>query len=155
MILEEILASLPKLTPAEIAEVRQRVSALSAVDSIPVEDDWLLNGIVQVLKDRGLGETIPSRFQITNRRQFHGYLNKAEKVRNTILDNFADAGKLDKIALGRILAQCLATRIEEFRTVSLNAMLQHVDLTLPALEDCFPGYLKAGFIRILTRGFPK
>ena len=151
----EILTSLPRLSPEELSEVRQRVTALSSLDGIVVTDDWLLQGIVQVITDRGLGDTVPARFRITNRRQFHGYLDKAEKVRNTVLQAFPEARKIDKISLGRLLAQSLATRIEEFRSLSLNAMLQHVDLALPALDQSFPGYLQAGFLKILVRGFPK
>lgn len=152
MLLDQILSSLPKLTPEELSEVRQRVMALAAVDGVAATDDWLLKGIVHVLADRGLEDTIPVRFKITNRRQFHGYLDKAEKVRNTLLRAIPDARKLDQLALGRLLARCLATRIEEFRSVSLNAMLQHVDQALPALDQCFPGYLQAGLLKVLVRG---
>jgi hypothetical protein len=154
MNLDQILSSIPKLSPEELEEVRQRVMALSAVNGVMVQDDWLLSGILHLLDDRGLGDTIPTHFKIINRRQFHGYLGKSEKVRNTIIKAIPNLKKLEKLSLGRILAKCLAGKIEEFRPVTLNAMLQHVDLTLSALDQNFPGYLQAGMLWILLRGLP-
>lgn len=151
-----ILASLPKLTPAELAEVRLHISALAVLDGVPQIDDWLLQGIMVILDDLGLGDTVPHRFKITNRRQFYGYLDKAEKVRSVCETSVPNMTKLDRMGLGRLLARCLASYIEKFRAVSLNALLQHVDLALPALEECFPGYRQSGHLRVvLRREFPR
>lgn len=153
---EHILSSLPQLSPEELAIVRERVMALSSLDGVRVEDDWLLQGIIAVLGDLGLDDTVPLNFRITNRRQFHGYLPKSEKVRAVAERGISNATKLDRLALGRLLAKCLAAKIQDFRVVSLNAMLQHVELALSALDECFPGYLQSGLLRILIRKeFPK
>lgn len=152
--LQTVLAALPKLTPEEIEQVRQRIQMLSAISAEPDVDDWLLKGIITVLEERGLGESVPFRFRVTNRRQHHGYMSKSEKVRR-LFESRLKLTQLDKVALGQILARSLASYVEEFRTVTLTALLQHVDLVIPALDAAFPGYLQAGMIMVLVKGFPR
>lgn len=155
MSFDEILRQLPKLTAAQLTELRQRAAALLAVSGVSEEmatDDWLLQGVLRELDDRGLSGTVPMYFKISNGRQYYGYRGKAKKVRETF-EGALVLTRSEQVVLGRLLARSLAEYIERFRPVNLNAMLQHADLVLPAFEDAFPGYLKSGLVPVLLRGF--
>jgi hypothetical protein len=148
MEIQDIIATLPSLSAEELAEISIHIKALTSVDHKADEDDWFLSGVLYLLEERGLGETIPNRFRISNKRQFRGYLPKSRKLRKTLEDNIR-LTKVDRIGMGRILARCLADYIEDFMEVSLSSLLYHADLALPALEKAFPGYLAAGMLRVV------
>jgi hypothetical protein len=158
MILDQVLELLPQLDPDELVMVRQRASALAALDGVQeeAEEDWLLNGIIAQLQDMGLGDLVPPGFKILNRRQFHGYLPKSEKLRKTIEKTLPGTTRLNRLALGKLLAKCLAAKVASFRPVTFHALLQHAELSLAALDAAFPGYLSAGLLPVILRGrFPR
>lgn len=157
MSLDHVLSMLPDLTPDELEEVRRRVVALSSIGETDkdVDEDWLLFGIKEVLEARGLGQTVPPHFTVRNRRQFHGYMNKSEKVRQVLTKALPDMTKIERLKLARIMAECLADYLSNYRNVTLNTMLGNTDLMIQALDAAFPGYLSAGMVRVVLRGIPR
>lgn len=153
MNLEDIIEALPKLNPAELEQVRLRIQALSALDGVqPGQDDWLLKGIIRQMDDAALADTVPRNFKINNRRQHHGYADKAEKVRSTFQAAVPDLTRTEMSALGYLLARCLSQYISEFREPSFQAMLHHVDMVPAAFSKAFPDYLGNRTVAVVLRG---
>lgn len=154
--LAQVLDLLPVLTSTGLFRVRKNITALLALQGYREaesgeESDWLLEGIIHELKNRGLGETIPRRFRIDKPQAYHGYLAKAERVRVTLEKAIGDLNRIEKLALGRLAARVLAGYIYSFREVTLPNLLGFVHLTIDAMEDAFPGYLSAGALRFVLK----
>ena len=154
--LSQVLELLPQLDAEQLEEVRNHLNALESLTAAPsTENDWLLQGVVAELRDRGLGETVPERLRLTNRRQYHGYIDKSARVRKFLEENLPGLTRMERSQLGRLAASCLAEFIAKFRTVSLAGMLQSIDLVPAAVEEAFPDYVRTGSLPALFRGLPR
>lgn len=158
---DQIIKLLSECSKGELEQIRKRCGALASigpkhrVETQNVKDDWLLSGILEELKNRGLGSSLPSDFQIRNRQSFASYYKRSEKVRE-VFEEKVQLRNGDKLALGRICARCLARKVDEFAPISLDSMLRNINLVLEGFENSFPGYISSGvmpdFIEALHRG---
>lgn len=152
--LEKIIEALPSLDPDEVETLSKHLAALRSLDGVKTtSDDWLLRGIMAELADQGLSSTVPHNFRISNRRQFHGYLGKAEKVRSFFEEAMGSMTRVEKTVVAVVGARCLAVHIGSFRNITFNSMLQHVDMIPTAVEEAFPGYIRAGLLRAALGGY--
>ena len=160
---QQVFELLPQLSALEIQEVKKRILALGGISPVSANegkqkitidvptDDWLLEGILEELRRRRLGSTIPPQFRIKNLRSFSSYSPKAERVKTFISENYPKLSVLEKKALGLILGRCLARSLESWADISLDTMLRNVDKVPEALDKSFPGYLRGGLLPVLLK----
>lgn len=152
MALQETLSSLLGLTQDELLEVQRHITLLLPQAEPKQDDDWLLAGVIAVLKEKGLGDTIPTYFKIKNQKSYKGYARKSEKLRETLLRNCGALRRAEHYALGHLAASLLFDYLsEESRALGLWTMLERVDLLPQAIDDAFPGYLESGLLRMILR----
>lgn len=153
--LDEILKLLPELSKVELSTVRNHCSGLISIGKekpsiSEIRQDWLLEGILQELRSRGLGETIPSEFFIRNKSSFGNYAERSEKIRK-LVGNAIGNSSVDLLALGRVLGRLLAQRVNSFAPISLETLLRNVGMIPEAIDAAYPGYLAAGMLPMLVR----
>lgn len=139
--LQEVIRRLPHLSKSELGEVRKRLQVLGVVDKAPGvdKDDWLLTGISEELRKRGVwakGLTVPTEIS-------KNYATKAKAVREHLLAGFAvpPARMAELMALGALAGQVLAQWLVRHKVpVRAKTMLDNVEKLPAALEDAFPNY---------------
>lgn len=150
-----ICALLPELTPAELAAVRLRAGFLGGGSgAAPAQedhftDDWLLRGLEDELRRRGL----LGRGRAPVVRLVPDWAKRSAKVRTDLLGFLGFLGrsgggvKRSEAALGRLAARALADYLAAGRVpVSPKTLLTNVDKVLLAIDAAFPGYLEAGLL---------
>lgn len=146
--LKEVLRRLPKLTKAELAQVKVRATFLlgDASTEIATSQDWLLDGVTLELRRRGLwphSSALPKRFLPSN------YAETASHVREHLLKGVG-AAKLrphEGMALGSVAAAALADYLVRGRIpVTSKTLLLNLDKIPVALEAAFPGYWAAALL---------
>lgn len=151
---DTIIKLLPQLSAEELAQVKSRITFLSAyASSNPGDiDDWLLRGIVKVASDRGFSDEIPQVLMIPNSRSYRGYRDKAKRVRQIFENSISNLTKVEKATLGQLLAEVLCARLQRYRGVSFLGLMHSVDQIPEAFEEAFPGYLQMGLAHVPIRG---
>ena len=150
--LKEILVALPSLSKADLGQIKIRVDGLLGESvSRPTETkspnlDWLTEGFVYECKRRGVLTGLISPVLVSKLTPT-GYAERNAAVRQKLTTN----NSMDDLALGRIVAEALASWIDGFAPVSLKIMLNSIDKTLTALDNSFPGYVQSGLIKFLIR----
>lgn len=147
----DLCASLTELTPAELEQVRLRAAFLSggsaaspaALDD--VDDDWLLRGIGEELKRRGVtGSARMQADQVDPRWREKSAQLRADLVRA----HGGTVGARTATALGRMVARALADWLVAARVpLGPRTMLKNVGSAWVAIEEAFPGYVEAGMLR--------
>jgi hypothetical protein len=149
----DMLAALPRLSYEARQRLIRKIRQLDAVEGKPTKnasedplpDDWLFDGILEVLRQRHMLIAKPSLRQLKSMRVWRSFCEKSEAVRGHIERQLPDnPTRIDRQVLGTVIARCLARRLDKFTPVSLAAMLNYAHLALEALEDQFPGYLATG-----------
>jgi hypothetical protein len=150
---QDLLEKLPELTQEQMADIRRRVRFLKEDKSNGVpEQDWLLDGILSVLKERGLEPVLPSPFRIRNSRSFGGFETQSDRVRNFLDIAIPNMNVMEHKILGRLCAIVLAKMLDEWPIeVSLDHMLFHISRIPEALDKSFPGYIESGMLHLLVR----
>lgn len=143
------------LTKEQMTNARHRLSHLIGNASTGQQSDWILDGILTVLQERGLGETIPPHFAIRKTKSFSGYETQADRVRrlldNAMPDMSLTEHKLMGILAARSLADYISSWSEDNNEVTLARLLQHVSQIPTALNRAFPGYIESGVLTFLLR----
>jgi hypothetical protein len=152
-----VCAELPKLTPAQLEQVRLRAGFLAgtsgtrdatpALVHAPEDDDWLLRGIEAELRRRG----VLGRGRVPAARLVPDWAARSAKARADLLGYLrsgAGGSARDEAALGRLAARALADYLARGRVpVGPKTLLANVDKVLSAIDAAFPGYLEAGLLR--------
>lgn len=144
------------LNRKELEEVRVRCALLiqtktTAYTSSLEDRDWILDGIILELRNRGLANET-ANFRIRNSKSFKGYQTKIEKVKG-LLDK---AGALEftiteKMFLGEICAYELCNYLSHWNNLdlTLTSVLERVDYIPHALDKAYPGYLASNMLKLL------
>lgn len=149
---QKILEQLPDLNIEQLKEVKKRCDyALKQKTQMENPQDYLLDGILNELRNRGLGPTVPDNFRIKNSRSFSAYINTSERVKAYLEEAIPNMTFTQKKSIGVIAARCLAKYIESWEhIVSLETMLRHVSRIPAAIDFFFPEYASNGALRLLV-----
>lgn len=149
---EQVIALLPKLTGAELGEVRMAVKMLGALDGGPapaapsVSDDWLLSGIATYLVRRGLVPEHNAMQALKRREAYRNYLHKLTPLTGFFvkleLDN--KLGRRHRITIAFLSARALGDMLTARSYFSVGAMLTQIDKIPEALDLAYPGYVANG-----------
>jgi hypothetical protein len=153
---DTILELLPSLTAGECEEIRKRLIFFSG-HAEPARydiEDWLLDGIKKVSKDRGFGDTAKVVI-INTSKSFRGFKGKSDIVRGIFTQAIPNMTKVEKSSLGELLAQCLCVKLSNYRAVSFLALMHSVEQTPEAFEEQFPNYLRSGLAHVVIRGLSR
>ncbi|MDE2426277.1 MAG: hypothetical protein KGO96_10275 [Elusimicrobia bacterium] len=150
--LSEVLKSLSSLRRSELEEVKKRATfllqhSMSVVESVE-EEDWLLYGIMEELKRRGLHSG--GDFRIRHASSHAGFQSQSERVRALLLEAVPGLSLSERRLLGMLAAESLATYISKWRPepreVSRDNLLRYVGKVPEAIDSSFPDYLSAGML---------
>lgn len=138
--LSSVLKTLPKFKPAELEQIRQRISFLLGTKPKSKDNqDWLLEGITIELRKRGLwaGGMLPQRLTPTD------YPAKAELVKQHLLRGIADPNPrlIERMSLAGLAGAVLMDYLQKIRVpVTPKTVLINIEKVPVALEEAFPGY---------------
>jgi hypothetical protein len=155
MSFEDIRRELPSLPSDQLIKLQKDISALLSLSAKPEHDtrnDWLLDGIIYELENRGLKKTIPPEFKIKSVRSFQNFPEKSLRMQEFLKDAMPVMSRAERIAVGRLCAKALSMYIEKFAPINLHTMLNLVDRIPAALEEQFPGYIQTGMLRFILKG---
>lgn len=160
-----VLDVLARLSRAELEAVRNRCTALLGMTVAPPADDaardraiadWLLDGIMSELKNRGLGASVPPLSRIVELRDYAPYAGAAAIVRKLIEEHVPRMKLAEKHAMGIYCARALGRKVEAFAPVSLLTLLRNISMVPEALEESYPGYLQSGnLVKLLNTRWGK
>lgn len=155
----QIIAAIPKLTPADLAKVEAAIKAaknfVGSTQQSPAEygSDALLNGIGQYLVNRKLLASMGKVIGLTYRDAFKQYRAKAPNVIDYLGQLLSGADAERRAAawakLTFLSAQALGAWLEKRKLMSVSTMLSQIDKIPEALEEAYPGYASAGMVRFL------
>lgn len=152
----QILLGLGTLNRTQLEQIRQRCAFFlqQKHGSAGLEDeDWLLYGILSELSRRGIDNQQTINFRIKKSGSFHSYQTKSERVRMLLEQAAPGLTFTERRALGEVAAKELARFFEKDRKwdITLNRMLERIDLVMPAMDRSFPGYLESGMLGVVLR----
>lgn len=150
--LQTVLQILPTLSVPELEEVKSKAQAgLALSPGVPATaaastEDWLLEGITQVLRSRGI--ILQGRTLLVDGKVKAGLID----VQGALLKAVGRPLKtVEKTALGRVTAEAMADMISNYAPLGPKIMLQHIPKATQALENSFPGYLASGMVGLLIQ----
>ncbi len=152
---QEVLNTISFFNLRQLEELRSKALFLIQLRSKStqgIEDsDWLLAGILTELTYRGLISE-KDRFRVKKATSFRGFQTKSEKVRELLENSAPELNNIEKKALGQICGRELAYYLTyNGNDVSLHLLLEHVDLTLMAMDKAFPGYLQSRMLGVIIK----
>lgn len=151
--LNTVLSILPRLAVSELLKVKDKTNASLSLSpptttpnklrEMPVVD-YVLEGITFELRRRGLlGRDARVPYNAIPR----SYNMASQDIRWWVQDNLGLLSAAEYVAVGQLLARCLAVYFEkQNQTISASLLCQNVSKIPQALEDSYPGYLKAGLL---------
>ena len=155
--LQEVLATLPRLSSAERTLVLTRCRALDSLEapasrsaskqvSGDLATDRLLDTIREVLAIRGLPTFVPKSGQGYKR------LTALAPDIDAWLRSLLPAGsRTEMVALSKIAVKSLVKKVERFRPVNAGALIQHLDEIADAFDEQWPSYISNGWVPVLIR----
>lgn len=156
-VVQDVMKLIPRLSHSERLEVMKRLKALDSLEgkSSVVEedpgDDWLLFGIISVIRERGLSLSIPPRVGMVKLREFKTYNSVSPRIREGLQKAVGTINKTELHSLGIVVARALAAHLAKFTPVSFRTMLRFVGQAPDAIEKAFPGYIQAGMLRMVIQ----
>jgi hypothetical protein len=150
---DTIISRIPEMTKAQMNELRRRLLFFigDKQRTSTVNADWILDGTLTVLRERGQGQMIPPNFRIKSIKSFGEYETQADRVRELLSDAIPDMSVVERKALGILCARALADYLARFTDVNLHNMLFYVARIPEAIDDNYPGYLGSGTLSFLIR----
>lgn len=158
---ETLLRELPRLSKVQLGKVKARVVSLMGFSSDPRTqsphgpDDWLLDGFVEVLRARGLSSSIPPQKLWSQLTHKTGYDNAAPPIKDALEKALSVKGgtlqRLELETFGRIAADCLCDYLDGWGEISFQGLCRATRHIPTALNEAFPGYLRAGMLGFLLR----
>ena len=156
---DQIIALIPKLGPAELAEVQAALKfngAMQGASDAPLlmSSDWVLNGIATYLIRRGLIEAQGALWGLKKRDAYKAYIHKLAPVAAFLarLEGQVKTHTRHRPQLAAICATALADWLEKRSIFSVSTMLSQIDKLPEALDEAYPGYVKAGLFSFVLRG---
>lgn len=160
--LQQIIAKLPQLSPADRTRLRAaldfvdgRKSARAPERFVRSTDDWVLPGIERELRRRGLftGKLLPDRVNRAAPNYQEDAAAFCQHYRRRIKKVYPELKHAQLVALGIIFARALADYLPSVlhpnASLGLQTMLRNVNKMPDAIEASFPGYLQAGMLLFL------
>ena len=149
-----IVAKLPEMTKAQMTDLRRQILFfIDHKEGGNVENaDWLFDGILAVLKERGVGHMVPPNFRIKKAGSYAGYETQADRVRMVLNEAIPNMSVTEQRSLGVIAARSLAQYISGWSEVTFDSMLRNVAKIPEAIDADFPGYLDSGMLSFVLGG---
>lgn len=159
---EELLQHIPKLRQEALNELLKRTrAALSFIPGatpgkpaqleLPVDEhDWLLSGIRETLRARGLPTNMPQHL-VRQMFEYKLFDAAAPVVGDWLLKLVPGMSRSEKLALSAIAARALASDVRQFAPVGMSTMLRFYCRVPDAFERSFPEYARNGFVPFLIR----
>lgn len=155
---DQIISQLPKLSATDRQQILAALKLLGTKDDASamvtgLQTDWLLEGIVLVLHERGLGKftqaALRSRTVIIK-----PYNAKLGQVLAFLaeLEEANGLGKRFRPALAVTCARALADWLNKRGMLSVATMLSMVDHVPEALDAAYPGYVQGGLFGAVLKG---
>ena len=150
---QSIVASLPTMTKAQLTDLRRQILFfIDNKESGGIENrDWLLDGIVAVLRERGVGHMIPANFRVRKASSYAGYETQADRVRMVLTQAIPNMTVTQQQSIGVIAARALADYISGWSEVTFDSLLRNVAKIPESLDAAFPGYLDSGMLPFLIK----
>jgi hypothetical protein len=153
---DDVRSLIPKLDTIDrrklvmLLEKFQGSSTKSVSRSESLDADWLLQGICEELKRRGLPSSVPSR--VVLRKTAPSYELASQEVRAYFEQKLGQASPTELLKLGTNLGRALAIYVESWNKmpISLRTLLTTVSYTIEALENSFPSYVAGGMLPMLA-----
>jgi hypothetical protein len=141
--LTTVLAELPKLTAAELAEVRQRITflrTLSGDGPVDVGEQIVIDAIHIVLRENGLGA---STEQVTKSNVHASFLEKLPALHEFLA--MASSNRNHQRAVLQIGVELLYKHLTDLGIpVGVRALMAHIHRVPEFINAAFPGYVRAG-----------
>lgn len=149
-----LLKNLPLATPEQLGKIRERLALLSSgqVDAGTAskeEEDWLLDGIIEIRAAAGLMKR-SDLVGVRRSRSYPTYEPKAKAMRAFIVSKLGNVSPTQKVALGRLLAGALIDYLANMELTTLSAILNNVDKLPDAIHQAYPGYLESKMLIYLV-----
>jgi len=145
-----ILKNLPCLSLDELEKVKQRVSILVGVSFAQADaQDWLLLGITEELRRRGLWL---AKYPIPAKLLPNKFAEKSKALQEFLLKGFGQLKpqRAECLSLATISTRALADWMDYSRIpVTPRTVLFNVDKIPIALEQYFPGYWAQGLLGMI------
>ena len=158
----QIVALLPKLAPAELAEIitaAKLAGSLGAIEPQPsLHSDWVLDGIATYLIRKGLLAPAGAIQSLRRRDAYKPYLSKLPAVAVFLarLERDQLGGKSRyRTQLGLVCADALADLLQKRGYFSVSGMLSQIDKLPEALDEAYPSYIESGLFGMFLRGKAK
>ena len=148
---DTIVSRIPEMTKQQMTDLRRRLLFFMGTKDSSPDQDWLLQGILTVIRERGMGNMIPPNFRIKNTKSFGEYETQADRVRELLSNAIPDMTVVEQHALGVLSARALAIYLSKFTDVSLHNMLFYVARIPEAIDDSYPNYLASGTLAFIIR----
>jgi hypothetical protein len=150
---QHLITKLDTLTKKQMVDLRARLLfQIGHKEEGNVEhEDWILQGILQVLRERGLGASIPPNFRIKKSRSFAGFETSCSRIRELLEQAIPNMTVSEQRGIGILSARALADYIQSWggEPPSLDSLLRHVGQVPSALNECYPGYLESGMLKFI------
>jgi hypothetical protein len=153
--LKQVKELLRQLDGSELDDLLKYIKALRQFGSSKTppareEEDWLLRGITQVLRKRGLVNSTWWPTKEVRKRAAPHWDENAEQVRRTLLEALPKLDRAQLNTLGTKAAEALAVWLD-LRRVQLGprSMLSNVGNIPEAVDASYPGYMEAGLLKMV------
>jgi hypothetical protein len=114
------------MTKVQMTDLRRRLLFFIGNRDATPDQDWLLQGILSAIRERGMGQMIPPNFRIKSVKSFGEYETQADRVRELLSDAIPEMSLIEQRSLGVLVARALATYLSKFTDVNLHNMLFYV-----------------------------
>lgn len=139
---QEVLRKLPKLSKAELVQVRQRVQLLVGTGEPSLDrGDWLFEGIASACKKQG---TL-AHAKALEKLKPKNYAEVSASVRQYLCEGYGAADPAIKTPLKLALAELTVDVLRDHLSwmsvpIGPKIVLTNLDKVPAAFEDAFPGY---------------
>lgn len=150
--LNVVLATLPRLSQTEITKVK----AFLQLGGEEIEDDYLLNGIIEELKSRGLiAQSVRPSSKHVKQQLPSNYRETSAEVR-AVFDRYLPKNlrPVERLAFGKIVAETLADYMLSWSNPvqpSLKTLASCIRHAPAALDSAFPDYLRFGWLFMIIK----
>ena len=104
---DTIVSRIPEMTKQQMTDLRRRLLFFMGTKDSSPDQDWLLQGILTVIRERGMGNMIPPNFRIKNTKSFGEYETQADRVRELLSNAIPDMTVVEQHAPGVFSARAL------------------------------------------------
>jgi len=150
--IQDIIWAIPSLNRKELETVKKTVQyhlGKKASSNSIEEEDWLLAGLLAELRRRGIANK-GDGFRIKKLSSFASFQTKSIEIRSLLEESAPSLNIIERKYLGEIAAYELANYITWY-DISLNVLLENINLIPLAIEKSFPGYMSSKMLGIIIQ----